>query len=267
MTMQTIGGAMAGMDFKELFQRAHLAAERHQREMQDLYGADFDTNQCWYCGGRGVLPGNQHRYCTKCDVGIQMQGQREGWEKSRIEWETAVPVRFREYRMATHPNADATRQVSQWLRQGMDRGQNLYLAGPVGTGKTGLAIAAMWEAHQRGRTIHYTTVPDMLSGLRPTGPDQDRNEATMHDLQTVGVLLLDDLGTEKPTEWTAAQQYQLINGRYHNQLPTIVTTNMRPDVLAGPDRLGGRTVSRLAESMQVVWMDGEDLRRSRKGNR
>lgn len=238
-------------------EEARRRIQQESDEMKRRYGDDFDIEQCWYCGGRGELPGDRG-FCDHCERGIRLTKAKD--EQDR--WALAIPARFRSYRFSTHPHRKKVGLVQEWIEKGVETGMNLFLGGPVGTGKTGMAIGALWVAHENGKSIHYTTVPDMLESLRPGSPDQDRNDATLRDLQTVGLLLLDDLGAEKPTEWTSQQLYSVINGRYHNGIATIVTSNMSPDVLKEPTRVGERTISRLMERASLVWLDGQDLRRT-----
>lgn len=73
-----------------------------------------------------------------------------------------------------------------------------------------------------------------------------------------GLLFLDDLGAEKMSEWVAEQFYLILNFRYEEKLPTIITSNYSLGELS--ERLGDRIASRIAEMCDVVKIDGKDRR-------
>lgn len=101
--------------------------------------------------------------------------------------------------------------------------------------------------------------------LRPTctpacahtcGHDAERDLAT---LSTCPLLILDDLGAAKQSEWTEEITYRLINRRYTDLLPTLLTTNLPTAALR--DAVGDRVASRLAEMTTTVVLTGADRRR------
>ncbi|WP_244926971.1 ATP-binding protein [Streptomyces eurocidicus] len=143
----------------------------------------------------------------------------------------------------------------------------------MGTGKTHQAYGALRTIAEAGPPrfeFIATTAPDMYGRLRPGGSDKG-TEYELRRLATVPLLLLDNLGTEKLSEWTEEATYRLINECYNQCLPLIVTTNLpvraplddhgRP---TGPDlvgRLGERLASRLAEAATALILNGPDRRR------
>lgn len=218
-----------------------------------------DTVRCAGCGDTGRQPdaGKVPCYCV-------MGQEIEQHEQRERDWEARMPRRFQRYTLDSHPNRIATERVEQWCQDGMARGQNLILLGSVGVGKTGLAIGALRAAHIAGRTVRYGTVPTILDAMRPrdkNNPDAvGEADLGIRTLQRVHVLLMDDLGTEKETEWAAERIYMVINGRYERELPTIVTTNRTMDEMR--DAIGTRAVSRLTEDADLVHVAGHDLRRA-----
>ena len=161
--------------------------------------------------------------------------------------------------------------VAAWVRQGRGA-QGLYLAGQVGTGKTHAAWTALaaWcietgtvprgEARESTWGISrpnviFTRMTDLLDDLRPGDDSRQR----IRDCQNAALLVIDDLGAEKASEWTQERFYSVIDHRYANCLPLIVTSNLPPAKLA--DQTGERAASRLAEMCEVVAMTGSDRRR------
>jgi DNA replication protein DnaC len=101
----------------------------------------------------------------------------------------------------------------------------LILAATPGHGKTHLALAAVNEWLKRGRAARYVYVPLLLSELRQ-GMADDEYRKVLNRFLTVPLLVLDDLGVEKPTEWVKEQLDTIINDRLMNKLSLIVTTNL-----------------------------------------
>jgi DNA replication protein DnaC len=140
----------------------------------------------------------------------------------------------------------------------------LVLVGPTGAGKTWQAYGAIRRVCLRTRLAHRAaSLPDLLDGLRP-GPD---DRVTFDDYARAGLLLVDDLGSHKTTEWAEMTLDRLVNHRWAHRLATIFTTNLMvaPDPgeqFPGPtlkSELSARVYSRLAAS-RVVVLDGDDRR-------
>lgn len=144
------------------------------------------------------------------------------------------------------------------------RGESLVVSGEVGTGKTWLAYGIMRAFAASGLRCRWTaaTAADYYAALRPRhGVD---HEAEYQRHATAPLLLLDDLGAEKPSEWTLEQMYRLVNHRYNHMLPTVFTTNLVGGTGPGSIRstLGDRIASRLGQMCRRVVLEGPDLRRS-----
>jgi DNA replication protein DnaC len=138
----------------------------------------------------------------------------------------------------------------------------LVLYGNVGTGKTHLAGAVANELVGRGVPVVFQVVPTLLDHLRATfGPksevDHDELFASVKD---AGVLVLDDLGTERATDWAREKLFQLVDHRWLRRLPLVVTTNRKREQFR--DENGKRLASRLFDRglAQTVCFTGEDYR-------
>ncbi len=133
-------------------------------------------------------------------------------------------------------------------------GRNVVLSGPTGVGKTRLAIAACRQAHYDGLEVRVFSVVRLLDLLRPGGPD-----GAMSDLVDVDRLIVDDLGMEKPSDWTAERLGALLDARWSDERPTVVTTNLERAALEA--HLGAWAFSRLVGDDAIrIRISGSDRR-------
>ena len=146
-------------------------------------------------------------------------------------------------------------------------GCSLVLAGGVGAGKTHLAAAIVQAALAKGRDALFISAIGYLERLKSTFEKKqtDLYVEMVEHVKTVSCLAIDDLGAERPSVWTIARLYDVINARVERGIQTIVTTNylhagaMIRRLEADPDG-AGRIASRLV-SFGWVTVEGEDYRR------
>jgi DNA replication protein DnaC len=154
---------------------------------------------------------------------------------------------------AVAPGLGARRQVAT--------GPSLLMAGVVGAGKTHQAYGAVRALAGAGVGVRWraTTAADLYAELRPrAGADTERELAAV---ARVPLLILDDLGAAKASEWTEEITYRLVNRRYNYCLPTLITTNLRIGDLRA--HVGDRVASRLTQMTTRVEFDLVDRRRAR----
>ncbi|MGW1938998.1 ATP-binding protein [Streptomyces goshikiensis] len=191
------------------------------------------------------------------------RARRAEWALAR--WHTATPPRYR-HADATHPDVQAwaDRVINDPTTAG-----NLLLIGTTGTGKTHQAFGALRRIAAAGPApktyeIRAITAADMYGLLRPKGSERGAEEE-LKRLCRVPLLVLDDLGAAKASEWVEDITGRLINNRYNAALPTLYTSNLpAQDPTGGPDltkALGDRIVSRLSQDTTVIPMTGPDRRR------
>ncbi len=134
----------------------------------------------------------------------------------------------------------------------------LLLQGGYGCGKTHLAAAIANYAVGMGVPTIFLTVPDLLDTLRFAYNDEDTSfEERFDQIRNAKLLVLDDFGTQNATGWAQEKLFQIVNYRYINKLPTVVTTNL------ALDEIEARIRSRLADPELVtqVRINAFDFRR------
>jgi DNA replication protein DnaC len=157
--------------------------------------------------------------------------------------------------------AEAAVAPSRGARRQVTTGPSLLMAGVVGAGKTHQAYGAVRRLVQSGVGVRWraTTAADLYADLRPRpGVDSERELAAV---SRCPLLIIDDLGAAKTSDWTEEVTYRLINRRYNHMLPTLVTTNLAIKDLRA--YLGDRVTSRLAQMTTRVEFDPVDRRRHR----
>lgn len=157
-------------------------------------------------------------------------------------------------------------EIAAWVRLHLEDPTTdpmLLIAGMVGRGKTHQAYGALRDcvlgaarANRRCRW-RFVTHPQLNDQTRPK-PDNSHAWALDVYLEA-DLLVLDDLGAGKQSEWTGDALHRLVDHRWTNQLPTIFTTNVLPAQLTAA--IDERVVSRLA-SATVVVLSGPDRRRT-----
>lgn len=188
-------------------------------------------------------------------------------DRAARQVEERVPARFADA-VATQP------EVTAWVRELVDivrgekrtvprlfRGPSLLIVGSTGVGKSHQAYGAIRALAVSGVGVSwlYTTAADLYGALRPR-PGVD-SETVFERFTGVDLLVLDDFGAAKSSEWNEEVNYRLINHRYERQKPTLITSNVPPRDL--PAALGERVASRLAEMATRVVLRGGDRRLGR----
>lgn len=157
---------------------------------------------------------------------------------------------------------EACRQYARDFLDNLKSGKGLFITGTVGTGKTHLAIsiidyiARILKRKIYGRII-FTTAIDLLSEIKYSYETKD-TEGTVNFYEECDLLVIDDLGIEKSTDWTHELFYKIIDSRYSNMLPTIITTNLTDIEIK--EKLSERIISRIYEMCQGVKLTGKDYR-------
>jgi DNA replication protein DnaC len=181
---------------------------------------------------------------------------------------TGIGRRFLEVSFDREPIVSLDRAVLRQVRaftrsieENLEAGRGLWFDGPVGTGKTSLAILVAKAAKNAGRSYAVFPVPRLLAEIKRTF-DRDASDSYMsffRRLCTVDLLVLDDLGAEKQTEWVLEQLYSIVNERWQDRRSIVVTTNL-PD--SDPNSAGAALRSSahsLRDTVSSGGVSGRDL--------
>ncbi len=223
---------------------------------------------CTICDGTGwkAIEGNGVRRVVRCDC-WQSEHTRRMFEDARI------PVRYRRCdfdNFQIYPNEKLTNTVST-VRRFADAFPNIAkgfcLIGPHGIGKTHLAVAALRAAVARGNQGLFFEVSDLLRLIRSTYNPVTRTAEmdVLQPLLAAQLLVLDDVGKEKTSEWVEETMTFIVNSRYNQRLTTIFTSNYEdnPDPEALDSlrvRVGSRVYSRMHEMCDFYDFGGADYR-------
>jgi DNA replication protein DnaC len=163
-------------------------------------------------------------------------------------WERAIPARYRHARLE-----DLSGDLAE--AKGWDGDSNVLLLGNVGAGKTHAAVALARVVHDAGGTVLFRSALALVDDLKPGGDEQAMDRALRADL-----LLLDDLGYERHTDFAADRVSRVITDRYDACRPTIVTSNLAPEALEA--EVGPRLWSRLYHGSLRLKVAGSDRRKA-----
>jgi len=153
-------------------------------------------------------------------------------------------------------------------------GKSMYLWGEPGTGKTlyacELLIANNKQAFvnsQLAPPTEFAVIPDLLSQIRQCFNDEYQGDDSIliEKYSTVDLLLLDDLGTEKSTEWVLQTLYTIINRRYNEDKLTIITSNFNT-VQLEKELKHKRIPSRIHGMCSILYFGNKD-HRIKKGSK
>jgi len=166
--------------------------------------------------------------------------------------------------VSTKENQLAFDKSIEYAKGFVDEKKGLIYFGTVGTGKTHLSAAItnyILDTHKI--PVKFGSITSLLNSIKATYSDgsKETEHNIIKELSSVDLLIIDDLGKEKPTDWTISILYTIINNRYEDYKPTIVTTNLTINNLE--KNIGEAAMSRLIEMCDFVKMNGVDYRKSK----
>lgn len=264
------------MNSMDAFLDAVAANADANAETDTEYLAADGLLRCKVCGGKrqtiitppfeGAQPRTVRCWCG-CPTAQDIAKERE----KQIHMEQRRAVCFRgveEMSGCTFDKDDGTgapelvqaaRLYAEQFPQHLRSGMGLLYYGPVGTGKTFLAACIANEVLSQGYKVkmtNFATVADEMWNV-------ENKAAYIADLASYPLLILDDLGVERKSEYMQEMVYKIVNARYVAGAPVVITTNMTPDELTKTADLGyRRTYDRLLEKCLPIEVSGRSRRRA-----
>lgn len=222
------------------------------------------SDRCPYgvCDGSGFVLDEESNTAFDC----RCRAQRIARAKAR-SLSAVIPRRYREVAFERPPvidieprrAVDEVRAFVERIDEHLDCGRGLWFMGPVGTGKTTLAMLVSKAALEAGRSVAVYSLPRLLNEIRDTHRAERSHVDLLDRLTAVDLLHVDDVGAERTTDWVLEELYSIVNARYEDQRSMVITTNILDrDALC--EQVTERTVSRLTEICEELPLLGHDRR-------
>lgn len=201
--------------------------------------------------------------CDECEekqrqaYKIKLQEEKVVRDREALERAVKAARISPSFRERVFQNFEQTAKNEKAFKLAQDfepNGHGLLFYGPTGTGKTHL-MSAIGNKFLSRVGMLFISCPEFLDELRK---NQNQKIDLLEIAENIPLLILDDIGAEKVSEWVQEQLFILINHRVEWKLSTLFTSNCSLSELK--EKLGDRIASRIAGMCRLVRVDGEDHR-------
>ena len=163
------------------------------------------------------------RLHLQAEAARSAEERAENIRRGRLEkWDEKVPEVWSGWSIDQLPLR--YQQVSlEWLADGFDKAQNIIISGGTGSGKTTMAYAISREIYAQGFKAKMWNIRELFAAINPKAAAA---QLTLESAKTHPLLLLDDIGSEKKSEWTSERVLEILDYRWQHKKATIITTNL-----------------------------------------
>lgn len=237
----------------------HQIVERIRQKMARRGTSANQEQICPACGT--IHADSQTVLCERC---IHIQQIRQSPE--RYLKASGVPLKYLACTFDNFKVANGSETAFRFCQEYVltDNVQiGILLYGPCGTGKTHLAVATLRNIISSGESGYFTSVQDILFRVRKAFQNgsgvTESEEHYLNEYVQYPILVMDDFGNEKVTEWSRQVIDYIVYGRDNIAKPIIVTTNLDLDQIS--KKIDARVASRLAGMSRIFHVTGQDWRR------
>lgn len=161
--------------------------------------------------------------------------------------------------------SDACQKYAKNFPQMRRENRGLLFFGNVGTGKTFYAVSIANAVLEQGRSVLVTNMPSLIGRL---GVGNEEKQHTLNQISQVSLLVIDDLGTERETQYALEKVYEIVDTRYRSGQPLIVTTNLPLYEIKKCKNISyGRVYSRVLQMCYPIAVLGADRRETAEKTR
>lgn len=154
-------------------------------------------------------------------------------------------------------------ECMKFIKNFEEEHSNLLLFGTTGVGKTFLSHCIAKEIMQTAHSVLYLTATEFFDALLAKAISQDAESLLLYEqIQNCDLLIIDDLGTERNTDFIVSQLFVCLNNRIINQKSTIISTNLTLDKIKA--NYTERTFSRISNHYKILRLAGDDIRIQKK---
>ncbi len=169
----------------------------------------------------------------------------------------------------SRPGAENAEKISRYYANNFEEFglESILLWGIPGNGKSHLAAAIHNQLHREGKVVVFVSMPDLLKKIKNTfgKGNTESEEKILKALNICDLLIIDDIGAEKTSEWVQEIIFLIIDNRYRRNKPVMATSNLEPKELAG--QIGKRSYDRIVEISQSIENKASSYRREVAKNR